>query len=100
MLVRLARGRVHYAWIVTGITFVALMVTAGIRATPGVLILPLEQEFGWSRITVSTAVSINLVFYGLCGPFVATLMDRFGIRRVAFCSLVALAAAQVGITLI
>src|SRR5438270_9929536 len=100
MLVRLTRGRVHYAWIVTGITFLALLVTAGIRATPGVQILPMEQEFGWTRVTVSIAVSINLVFYGLCGPFIASLMDRFGIRRVIFCSLIAVAAAQAGITLI
>src|SRR5581483_6049920 len=82
MVPRLARGRWHYAWVITAVTFVTLLITAGIRATPSVLILPLEQEFGWSRLTVSTAVSINLLVYGLTGPFAASLMDRFGIRRM------------------
>ncbi|HEX6511201.1 MAG TPA: MFS transporter [Chloroflexota bacterium] len=97
MIARLARGRIHYAWIVTGVTFLILLATAGIRATPSVLILPLEQEFGWSRVTVSTAVSINLLLYGLSGPFAASLMNRFGVRRIVLLSLVVLAAAQAAI---
>jgi sugar phosphate permease len=88
----------HYAWIITGITFLTLLATSGIRATPSVLILPLEHEFGWTRVTVSTAVSINLLLYGLCGPFAASFMDRFGVRRVILISLVVLAAAQAGVT--
>jgi len=42
-------------------------VGAGVRSVPGVLILPLEAEFGWNRATVSLAVSINLILFGLCG---------------------------------
>jgi len=93
----LTRGRVHYAWVVVGITFVILLVAAGIRAAPGVLIVPLEREFGWSRATVSLAVAINLVLYGLLGPFAATLMDRVGARRVTLGAL-ALLATGVGLT--
>src|SRR5581483_347247 len=63
------------------------LATAGIRAMPAVLILPLEQEFGWNRATVSVAVSINLLVYGLIGPFAASLMDRFGLRRVIMLAL-------------
>ncbi|MDB5057689.1 MAG: Sugar phosphate permease, partial [Chloroflexi bacterium] len=77
-----AERRIHYAWIVAGITFLTLVTTAGIRSTPSVLIVPLEHAFGWNRATISGAVSINLFFYGLCGPFAAALMERFGIRRV------------------
>jgi sugar phosphate permease len=75
-------GRLHYAWIVFGVTFLALLASAGVRSTPGILIVPLEQEFGWDRATVSLAVSINLTLFGLCGPFAAAIMDRIGIRRV------------------
>ncbi|MFI5267690.1 MAG: MFS transporter [Chloroflexota bacterium] len=99
MIARFVRGRVHYAWIITGVTFLTLLATSGIRATPSVLILPLEQEFGWTRLTVSTAVSINLLLYGLCGPFAASFMNRFGVRRVILISLVVLAAAQASVTL-
>ena len=99
MIARFAHGRVHYAWVITGVTFLTLLATSGIRATPSVLILPLEQEFGWTRLTVCTAVSINLLLYGLCGPFAASFMNRFGVRRVILVSLIVLAAAQAAVTL-
>ncbi|QQP91517.1 MFS transporter [Skermanella sp. TT6] len=89
---RLARGRVHYAWYVAGITFVTLLVAAGIRSMPSVLIVPVEQEFGWSRATISFAVAINLVLYGLMGPFAAALMDRLGIRTTIVASLLLVAS--------
>ena len=62
--------------------FVALLGAAGFRAAPGVLMVPLQDEFGWSRGTLSLAVGVNLVLFGLTAPFAAALMDRFGIRRV------------------
>lgn len=72
----------HYAWVIAGITFLVLIVSAGVRSTPSVLVVPLENEFGWSRADISLAVSINLVLFGLFGPFAAALMERFGMRRV------------------
>ena len=94
---RIVRGRLHYGWIVAGVTFLTLLASAGIRATPGILIIPLEREFGWTRATVSFAVSINILLYGLFGPFAAALMDRVGVRRVMMASL-GLVAAGVGLT--
>ena len=94
---RLARGRLHYAWIVAAVTFLVLLSSAGIRSTPGVLIIPLEKEFGWTRATISLAVSVNLLLYGLFAPFAAALMDRFGVRRVMLASL-SFVAAGVGLT--
>jgi sugar phosphate permease len=87
------RGRLHYAWIVAGITFLALLASAGIGATRAVLVLPLEREFGWDRATISLALSINLLLFGLCGPFAGALMIRFGVRRVMVCALSTLALA-------
>jgi len=77
----------HYAWIVAATTFLTLLCAAGVRATPSILIVPLEEAFGWSRATISSAVSVNLLLYGLVGPFAAALLDRFGIRRVVAISL-------------
>ncbi len=94
---RLIRGRLYYGWIIAAVTFLTLLAAAGIRSAPGVLIIPLEREFGWTRATVSLAVAINLVLYGLAGPFAAALMDRFGVRRVMLVSLTLLAAG-VGLT--
>jgi MFS family permease len=73
--------RLHYAWIVAAVTFLALLVAAGARATPGVMLLPVGNEFQWSRATVSSIVSINIFLYGLIGPFAAALYQRFGLRR-------------------
>jgi predicted MFS family arabinose efflux permease len=87
----------HYAWIIAAVTFLTLLTTAGIRSTPGVLIIPLEQEFGWSRATISVAVSVNLLLYGLMGPFAAAFFDKFGVRRIMAIAL-CLLAAGVGAT--
>lgn len=81
----------HRAWFVAAVAFVALIGAAGFRATPGALITPLREEYGWSRGTISLAVSVNLLLYGLTAPFAAALMNRFGIRRVVSCALVLVA---------
>jgi sugar phosphate permease len=94
---RVARPRLHYAWVVALVTFVVLLVTAGIRATPGLLMVPLETEFGWSRAAISAAVAINIALFGLIGPFAASAMNRWGIRRLVVCALGLLAIA-VGLT--
>jgi sugar phosphate permease len=92
-------ARLHYAWIIAGVTFLVLLVTAGVRATPGVLMVPLESEFGWTSAAISGAIAINLALFGLIGPFAASLMDRWGLRRVILCALALLAAAVSASTL-
>ena len=74
--------RLHYAWIVSIVTFLVLLVAAGVRTAPGVLIKPLEAEFGWDRASISLAVMVSLFAYGLGGPLGGGLIDRFGPRRV------------------
>jgi sugar phosphate permease len=85
--------RLHYAWIIALVTFVILLVTAGIRATPGVLMVPLESEFGWNRAVISGAIAINIALFGLIGPFAASVMDRWGLRRVILAAVALLAIA-------
>jgi predicted MFS family arabinose efflux permease len=87
-------SRIHRGWLIAAVTFVALVGAAGFRATPGVLIDPLHHAFGWSRGTISAAVSVNLLFYGLTAPFAAALMERFGVRRVVSVALVLVAAGS------
>lgn len=88
------RRRIHPAWWVAAVAFLALLAAAGFRAAPGALMVPLNEEFGWSTTVMSLAVSINLLLYGLTAPFAAALMDRFGVRQVvaAALTLVALGA--------
>ena len=88
---------IHYGWIVVGVTCLALLTGAGVRSAPGILMVPLEQEFHWSRATIALAVSINLILYGCIGPFAAAIMERFGIRRSVMAAL-ALVACGVAST--
>jgi predicted MFS family arabinose efflux permease len=83
--------------VIAAVTFVVLIVTAGIRATPGVLMVPLEAEFGWSRAAISAAVAINIALFGLIGPFAASAMNRWGLRRLVLAA-VALLAVSVALT--
>ena len=91
--------RIHRAWLVAGVTFLVLLASAAFRSSVGVLIVPFEDEFGWSRSATSLAVSVNLVLYGLTAPFAAALMERFGIRRIAALALL-LISAGTGLTLV
>jgi sugar phosphate permease len=86
------KARTHYAWVVAGVTFITLLAAAGARATPGVILLPLGNEFRWSRATVSSIVAINIFLYGLMGPFAAALYQRFGLRRTMMTAMVLLTA--------
>jgi MFS family permease len=88
------RKRIHPAWIVAAVAFLALVGAAGFRAAPGVLMVPLQDEFGWSTTVLSAAVSINLVLFGLTAPFAAALMERFGIRAVTSVALVLIGAGS------
>lgn len=72
---------VHYGWIVVAVSFVAMLVAAGTRSAPSVLIVPWESEFGWSPATISFAIAVQLMLFGLVGPFSAGFIDRFGLRR-------------------
>ena len=98
MIERLIGRPLHYAWLIVVVTFVTLITTAGFRAAPGVLIIPLQQEYHWSRATISLGISLGLLMYGLTAPFSAALMDRFGVRRVMLIALATIAAGTTATT--
>jgi len=79
--------RLHPAWIAAAVTFFTLAATAGFRAAPSVLLIPLQEAFGWSRASISTAISVNILIFGLISPFAAALMERFTIRKVVLVAL-------------
>ena len=75
--------RFHYAWVVVAVTFLVLLVASSVRAAPGVLITPLEKEFGWDRAAISAAIAASILTFGLGGPLSGGLIARFGPRKVA-----------------
>jgi MFS family permease len=88
-----SRSRYHPAIVVVAVTFVALLVSAGLRSTPGVMMQPLELYFGWDRATISFSAAIGILLYGLVGPFAAALMMSFGIKRTMLAGLALMSAS-------
>ena len=93
MIVRSLSLGQRYAFVVVGVIFVSLLVSAGLRSAPGVMMLPLESELGWGRDSISLAAAVGIFLYGLTGPFAAALMERFGLRRILIGALALMAAS-------
>ncbi|MBV9784422.1 MAG: MFS transporter [Acidisphaera sp.] len=83
----LARRGIHFGWVVAGVTFLTMLATAAAMGMPGVLMVPLEQEFGWSAAQISGALALRLLLYGVMGPFSAALLARFGLRATVAAAL-------------
>ncbi len=90
----MAKQKIHPGWIAVTVTFFTLMASAGYRSAPSVLIVPLEDAFGWSRSQISLAVSINVLLFGLVAPFAAALMERFTVRKVVMSALTLVAISS------
>ena len=91
----LARRNIHYGWVMIGVTFLTALVSAGAVGAPGVFILPLQKEFGWTTAQISSALSIRLLLFGLMAPFAAALLNRFGLRNVTLTALLIVVCALV-----
>lgn len=76
-----------YGWMAVVLSFLTTLVGAGTRSAAAVLINPLETEFGWSRAAIASAVSLNLLLFGVAAPISGWLLDRFGPRRIMVGSL-------------
>jgi MFS family permease len=87
----LERRNIHYGWVVVAVTFLTMLVSAGAVGAPGVLLLPLQREFGWDTADISIAMAVRLLLFGLIGPFAAALINRFGVKRMALSSLTLMA---------
>lgn len=77
----------RYAFVVVAVIFFCLLIAAGLRSAPAVMMLPLEESFGWRRDVVSLAAAVGIFLYGLTGPFAAALMERIGLRRTLLAAL-------------
>jgi MFS family permease len=92
----MARHGVHYGWVMVGLTFLTTLSTAAVMGLAGVLILPLQGEFGWDTSSISGALALRLVLFGLVAPFAASFISRYGIQRMVGLAL-ALVIAGVGL---
>lgn len=89
-----AKRGVHYGWVIAAVTFLTSLVTAGAAGSVGVLMLPLQIEFGWTAADISGALGLRLALFGLTAPFAAAMFNRFGLRPVILVSLAMIAAGM------
>jgi MFS family permease len=89
----LGRRNVHYGWVMVGLTFFTALISAGAVGAPGVFIVPLQHEFGWTTAEISSALSIRFILFGLMAPFAAALLNRYGLRNVTLSAQVLVIAA-------
>lgn len=89
----LARRNIHYGWAMVAVTFFTALVSAGAVGAPGVFIVPLQKEFGWSTAEISSALSIRFILFGLMAPFAAALLNRYGLRNVTLSALLVIVSA-------
>jgi MFS family permease len=75
-------GKLFYGWVVLGAAFVVIMIGIGSMFSMGVFLVPLQEEFGWSRSQISLASFLNWLAFGLFSFVFGTLSDRVGTRRV------------------
>ena len=91
----LARRNIHYGWVMVGVTFLTALISAGAVGAPGVFIVPLQKEFGWTTAEISSALSIRFILFGLMAPFAAALLNRYGLRNVTLSALLTVVSALV-----
>jgi sugar phosphate permease len=92
------KPRIHRAWLVAAVTFLVLLASAAFRSSLGLMLVPIEEDLGWTRTDTSVAVSVNLIVYGLAAPFAAALIEPIGVRRTAVWALLLIAAGCLGTT--
>ena len=91
----LARRNIHYGWAMVGVTFLTTLISAGTVGAPGVFIVPLQHEFGWSTAEISSALSIRFILFGLMAPFAAALLNRYGLRNMTLTALLVVVSGLV-----
>ena len=91
----LACRNIHYGWAMVAVTFFTGLISAGTVGAPGVFIVPLQKEFGWTTAEISSALSIRFILFGLMAPFAAALLNRYGLRNVTLSALLVVASGLI-----
>ncbi len=76
-----ARG-IHYGWLMVGLLFLYGVCSSGAMSIPGVLLLPMSRDLGWSLADLSGPLGLRVTLFGLVAPFAGGLILLFGPRKV------------------
>jgi len=89
----------YFGWYVCAATVFIGFVSIGARNSFGVFVIPMSEEFGWSRFTVSIAAALGVLVNGIIQPFMGQLFDRTGGRKVIITGLLVLGISTILLSL-
>ena len=88
-----------YGWLIVAVTFLIGFTEAGVfQNILSVFMKPMIGEFGWSRSTVTAAITLGSIAGGLASPFIGPFLDRYGPRMIAFWGVLILSAGLISLT--
>ena len=92
---RVTLGPIYYGWIVAAACVFIAMAGSGAYNGFGVFIIPMSEEFGWSRSAISLAASVGTIVGGLSQPVFGRMFDRIGGRRLILVGLAAFGVSNI-----
>ena len=90
-----SRPAPYYGWYIVVVCVFLALVTIGVRGSFGVFIIPMSQDFGWSRTSISLAAILGILVNGATQPFLGSVYDRFGGRKVLLAGLLVLGVSTI-----
>lgn len=75
-------SNLHYAWIIIAIAAFMHMVGGSVRQAFGVLVVPLQENMGWSPASVALGYSMASIVGAVIAPFSGMATDNYGARKV------------------
>ena len=82
------RLQVHYAWVIIGLSVLLYLGGGSITQAFGVVILPLQDEYGWGQGSITLAYGISAIISAVLSPVIGTATDKYGGRPVLFVGVV------------
>ena len=91
----------YYGWVILAVASVPSFGARAVMAvaTLSVFVVPMTEEFGWSRGQFSGAVSLGALFGLLVSPFAGKLIDRYGSGVLLSASSAVVGACAIGLSL-
>ena len=94
-----SRPLIFYGWVIVAVAFLMAFLMAGASSGFGVFVIPMSDDFGWNRATISVAFFVSTIVSGLSQPFLGSLYDLFGGRKVILVSLVVMGLCTILLSL-
>ena len=73
---------IHYAWIIIAIAAFMHMAGGSVRQAFGVLIVPLQDQLGWSAASITLGYALCSITGALLAPLTGIATDRYGAKPV------------------